>query len=177
MEIYKLIAILKKKMICSPGIDLHSCVPCLKLSLICWNMVWQPRSNTGRTMLWKVSLYAAWMGPCMASAAARPIASVVFCEQEAALGEKGRRNGNRWQRWQRRQPSDTCLGFDHLADVVLQRDLHDGHLGSDRIIQLICHRLQTLGDGWRGREGVERGGLAGAASLWRGQKIQVGGEK
>lgn len=107
-------------------------------------MDWQPLSNTGSTMLWKVSLYAACMGPCMASAAARPMASVVFCEQEAASDEKGREKGKGGSGDGGRARTDTCLGFDHLADVVLQRDLHSGHLRSHRITQLTCHRLQTL---------------------------------
>lgn len=160
-----------KKLICSPRLafmlDLHSCVPCLKLSLICWNMVWQPRSNTGSTMLWKVSLYAAWMGPCIASAAARPMASVVFCEQKTAPDERGRKigKGGGGSSSNGGTRTDTCLGFDHLADVVLQRNLHGSHLGSDRTIQLICHRLQTLGNGWTGRKGIDKGRLAGATTL------------
>lgn len=103
----------------------------------------------------------------MASAAARPMASVVFCEQEAASDEKGREKGKggSGDGDGGRTRTDTCLGFDHLADVVLQRDLHGGHLRSHRITQLTCHRLQTLRDGWRGREGIDKGRLAGAASL------------
>lgn len=72
-------------------------------------------------------------------------------------------NGSGWEgrgKWERavggsgssgRMRTDTCLGFDHLADVVLQRNLHGCHLGSHRITQLIRHGLQTFGDGWRGR--------------------------
>lgn len=61
--------------------DSHSCVPCLKVSLICWNMDWQLFSNAGNTTLWNASLYADWMGPCRASAAALATASVRFFQE------------------------------------------------------------------------------------------------
>jgi len=50
----------------------------------------------------------------------------------------------------------TCLGLDHLADVVLQGDLHSGQLGSDCVAQLPRHRVQTLGDRYRGRNKKDR---------------------
>lgn len=58
------------------------------------------------------------------------------------------RQAGKWERVARQSDkTDTCLGFDHLADVVFQRHLHGGHLGSHWITQLIRHRLQTLWDG------------------------------
>lgn len=38
------------------------------------------------------------------------------------------------------------LRFDHLANIVLQGDLHSGQFCSNCIIQLTGHWLETLGD-------------------------------
>lgn len=38
------------------------------------------------------------------------------------------------------------LGFNHLADIVLQADLHSCQFGSDYVVQLTSHWLQTLRD-------------------------------
>lgn len=68
---------------------LHSWVPCLKLPFICWNIDWHPFSKAGRTMLWKASRYAVWIGIWRESAVARPMASVIFCKIEMNVYRKG----------------------------------------------------------------------------------------
>lgn len=83
------------------------------------------------------------MGPCMASAAARPMASVVFWGQRAGdqrstrteTGVTGAGSG-----------STTYFGFDHLGDVVLQGGLNTGQLSRDCVAQQTNYGLQTLRD-------------------------------
>lgn len=83
------------------------------------------------------------MGPCIASAAARPMASVVFCKQEVGTVRQAEKRMGCYDdlEWDKIKRPDTCLRFDHLANIILQNNLHGGHLRSNCITQLTRHWL------------------------------------
>lgn len=78
------------------------------------------------------------MGPCMASAAARPMASVVFWKERVRLISVSKASN------QTEYGSDTYLGFDHLGNVIFQCGLNSGHLSSNGVAQMTNDRLEAL---------------------------------